>query len=193
MKTCENCGKEFTPVRGSRQRFCDPACRRRYDLANITGHARDCNTCGDTVIVDDDADAHIQSLAWANHRRFCVQKVPTTPRGNRKMNRPPASELANHADRHIAKAAQKVLDAAANLDRVYDEYAGKAALRAKQAELEAELAAVKAQLRGGTGKPKPAVDSKAVRAWARDNGYAVNPAGIIPKTIVEAYVEATAA
>ena len=195
MKHCETCGREFRPTRGSVQRFCDPACRRRYDLANVTGQPKACEVCGDVVIVDDDADEHLQSLAWKNHRRFCIQKVPTQPRGNRKMNRPPASELAKHTDKAIAKAAQKVLDAAAALDRIYDEYAGKAALRAKQAELEAELAAVKAQLRGkapGTSKTS-GVDPKAVRAWAAEQGYDVPPTGMLKKDIVEAYRQAVAA
>lgn len=81
------------------------------------------------------------------------------------------------------------------------------ALQKKKSELEAELAAVKAKLRGGkTATSKPAAGSssssppagsnpgeipaKEIRAWAREVGIDVPDAGRVPQKIREAYAEA---
>jgi len=106
--------------------------------------------------------------------------------------RPPAASLIDHEDKRIAKAAQKVLDAAAALDAAWEAGAAKAALRAKQRELEAQLAEIKAQLKGTPVPAAPAekVDYKAVRAWAEDNGWSVPKVGRIGRDIVDAYYEA---
>ncbi len=50
--------------------------------------------------------------------------------------------------------------------------------------------------RGGVrrlGSAKPAVDSGAIREWARTNGYDVNDRGRVPAEIREAYEKASAA
>lgn len=81
------------------------------------------------------------------------------------------------------------------------------ALQKKKSELEAELAAVKARLRGGkTATSKPAAGSssssppagsnpeeipaKEIRAWAREVGIDVPDAGRVPQKVREAYAEA---
>ncbi len=102
--------------------------------------------------------------------------------------RPPAASLVDHEDKRIAKAAQKVMAAAAALDAAWEAGAAKAALRAKAKVLEAQLAEIKAQPKGAA--PVTA-DPKKIRAWAAENGYEVAPPGITPKAIVADYLDAT--
>ena len=102
--------------------------------------------------------------------------------------RPPAASLVDHEDKRIAKAAQKVLDAAAALDAAWEAGAAKAALRAKRDKLKKQLAEIEAQLKGAA---PVSADPKKVRAWAAENGYDVAPSGIIPKAIVADYLDAT--
>ena len=104
--------------------------------------------------------------------------------------RPDAATLTEHADTRIAKAARKVLEAEDRLTAVWEQYAAKAQLRAKRDKLRKQLADIEAQLKGGAAAA-PTVDTKAVRAWALENGYQVSPAGIVPKAIVQAYLDAT--
>lgn len=102
--------------------------------------------------------------------------------------RPAAASLVDHEDKRIAKAAQKVMAAEAALDADWEAGAAKAALRAKAKVLEAQLAEIKAQLKGAA--PVTA-DPKKIRAWAAENGYEVAPSGQIPKAIVADYLDAT--
>lgn len=101
--------------------------------------------------------------------------------------RPPAGTLAGHYDKRIARAAQRVLDAEAALDAVWEQRAAKAALRAKRDRLRKQLAEVEAQIKGTA----PVADPKQIRVWAAENGYDVAPSGIIPRSIVQAYRAAT--
>ncbi len=121
--------------------------------------------------------------------------TPTTQREEPTMNlqsvpeaRPPAASLVDHEDKRIAKAAQKVMAAAAALDAAWEAGAAKAALRAKAKVLEAQLAEIKAQLKGAA---PVAADPKKVRAWAAEQGYEVAPSGQIPKAIMADYLDAT--
>ena len=103
--------------------------------------------------------------------------------------RPPAASLVDHEDKRIAKAAQKVMAAAAALDAAWEANAEKAELRAKRDRLKKQLAEIEAQIKGTPAAPKH--DTKAIRAWAAENGYDVAPSGIIPKAIVADYLNAT--
>src|SRR5574343_245090 len=103
--------------------------------------------------------------------------------------RTPAAQLADHTDRRIAAAARKVLEAATQLDRVWERHAAQAALRAKRDRLKAQLADVEAQLRG---KPAPAADSAAVRAWAKEHGFDCPASGVVPARVRDAYETAVA-
>lgn len=107
-----------------------------------------------------------------------LKSVPDVPK------RPHPRDLVAHDDPRIARAAKKVLDAVAALDEAWKANAAKAELRARQRQLEAELAAIKAQIKSGAPAP---VDSKAVRAWAKANGVDCPDAGIVPKRVVEAW------
>ena len=102
--------------------------------------------------------------------------------------RPPAAALVNHDDKRIAKAAQKVMAAAAALDAAWEAGAAKAALRAKRDKLKKQLAEIEAQIKGTA--PVTA-DPKKVRAWAAEQGYEVAPSGQIPKAIMADYLDAT--
>lgn len=121
--------------------------------------------------------------------------TPTTQREEPTMNlqsvpeaRPPAASLVDHEDKRIAKAAQKVMAAAAALDAAWEAGAAKAALRAKRDKLKKQLAEIEAQLKGAA--PVTA-DPKKVRAWAAEQGYEVAPSGQIPKAIMADYLDAT--
>lgn len=105
----------------------------------------------------------------------------------------------------VRRAAEKAQAALDHLAAVIDETreaeaakraaeAEKAAARRKVAELEAQLAAAKAALRG---KPAPTAaatgDAKAIRAWAAANGVECPTRGKVPAAVVEAYRAAVAA
>ena len=102
--------------------------------------------------------------------------------------RPPDASLVDHEDTRIAKAALKVMAAAAALDAAWEAGAAKAALRAKRDKLKKQLAEIEAQLKGAA--PVTA-DPKKVRAWAAEQGYDVAPSGQIPKAIMADYLDAT--
>lgn len=101
--------------------------------------------------------------------------------------RPPASTLAGHDDKRIARAAQKVLAAEADLDTAWDTHAAKAQLRAKRDKLRRQLAEVEAELKGGPVR----VDAKTIRAWAQANDVECPGSGIVPRHVVDAYHQAT--
>ncbi len=105
--------------------------------------------------------------------------------------RPPAASLVDHEDKRIAKAAQKVMAAAAALDAAWEAGAAKAALRAKRDKLKKQLAEIEAQLKGAAPAPAPGVDLNKVRAWAAEQGYEVAASGRIPKAIMADYLDAT--
>lgn len=115
-----------------------------------------------------------------------LHSVPATPK------RPHPRELVAHDDPRISRAAKKVVDALDKLDEAWEANAAKAELRAKAKVLEAQLAEIKAQLKGAPVQAEPAekVDYKAVRAWAESNGWSVPKVGRISRDIVDAYYEA---
>lgn len=94
----------------------------------------------------------------------------------------------------LERAAGKIRDLLATLQADLAEHSRGARLRQEQAELEARLAQIKAELTGrrpapATAKPAAtAVDSKAVRKWAAANGIECNPHGRVPASVVAAYV-----
>ena len=102
-----------------------------------------------------------------------------------------AEQIQTHAQRRgipaaarsrLAKAALAIEDA----EKIIAADAGKSAKRAELEELQEKVKALKAELRGGR-------DWKAVRSWARDNGYEVGNVGILKKAIVDAYDQAAVA
>lgn len=168
-----------------------------------------CGDCGGFVAVQD-AEG-LWKAAMANHRRFCtaqrqkpassLQQIPRpittttkeTPMEAVPNRRPPLADLIAHDDPKVARLAAKAYDAMNALDAALADYNGKAAARARVAELEKQLAEAKAALRGKpTTKPAPQaapakVDYRAVRAWAEANGYDVPKVGRISD---DAYDEA---
>lgn len=133
------------------------------------------------------------------HNRVCPTRN-TQPKGTSTMpttalkavddgKRPHPRQLLDHPDGKIRRAAQKVMDAVANLDAAWEANAEKAELRAKRDRLRKQLAEVEAQIKG-TAPATPKVDWKAVRAWAEDNGYEVPKVGRIGQPIVDAYNQA---
>ena len=102
-----------------------------------------------------------------------------------------AEQVQTHAQRRgipaaarsrLAKAALAIEDA----EKIIAADGGKAAKRAELEKLQDKVKALKAELRGGR-------DWKAVRSWARDNGYEVGNVGILKKAIVDAYDQAAVA
>ena len=104
----------------------------------------------------------------------------------------------------LQRAVAKVRDLAAELRTDLAEHTREARLRAEQAELEARLAAIKEQLRprraqpvlpaaaaGAEGGQVP-LDTKAVRAWATEQGLDCPARGRIPGTVTDAYRQAVA-
>lgn len=102
-----------------------------------------------------------------------------------------AAEKAQAALDHLAVVIDETREAEAAKRAAEAE---KAAARRKVAELEAQLAAAKAALRG---KPAPTAaatgDAKAIRAWAAANGVECPTRGKVPAAVVEAYRAAVAA
>lgn len=113
---------------------------------------------------------------------------------------------AIQAEQAKAEAARRKAEQKAAAARA--RAAEREALQKKKADLEAELAAVKAKLRGGkTTSAKPAPTSpaaaatsstaeetpaKEIRAWAREVGMDVPDAGRVPQKVREAYAAAHA-
>lgn len=131
-----------------------------------------------------------QIVRWRNgHSR------PITRRGH-AMTDDTIDTLLAQAKRNPAKriqsAAKRAEQAVQKVRDLIEADAGKAALRERAARLEAELRALKAEIRGGTTATVTRVDVKAVREWAAANGVEVNPQGRIPKQVIEAYTEAQA-
>lgn len=109
-------------------------------------------------------------------------------------------------DRHVQTALTNVRAHLAVLrgrvERAQQRQREKARLDAERAEakrrveqLQAQLAATRAQLRRlGAGAGLPSIyDPSAVRAWARQHGYYVADRGRIPIPVLEAYESAHAA
>lgn len=116
---------------------------------------------------------------------------------------------AIHAEQAKAEAARR--KAAQKAAAARARAAEREALQKKKAELESELAEVKAKLRGGPTKTpaakKPAANTaagspaagsaeetpaKEIRAWAREVGLDVPDAGRVPQKVREAYAAAHA-
>lgn len=156
-----------------------------------------CPRCGKTVALAD-ADESTAAAAARNHDRFChtppverkpVMSAPALHSVPAPGKRPHPRDLVAHDDPKIARAAARVMDAVKALDAAWEAHAAKAGLRERQRELEAELAEVKAQLRGQPTKPA-AHDWKTVRAWAADNGLDCPATGKVPNAVVDAYDQA---
>jgi hypothetical protein len=96
----------------------------------------------------------------------------------------------------VRRAAEKATAALTGLDQVITEWDAKEQALERIAELEAELAAAKAALRGpqAAANPKaaPGAHSQA-RAWAREQGIAVPPKGLVSADIITAWQQATGA
>lgn len=88
--------------------------------------------------------------------------------------------------KRIQNAAKRAEDAVQSVRDLMAEDAGKAEARERVARLERELRDAKAALRKPTSA-RPAVDAKAVRAWAKDNGVDCPAVGRVPAPVVEAF------
>ena len=104
-----------------------------------------------------------------------------------KPARPHPRELVDHPSRQIARAAKRVMDAVAALDKAWAADAEKAELRGYRDRLKAELAQVESRLRGA---PAVVRDWKAIRVWAAANGHDCPDIGKVPNHIVAAYDQA---
>ena len=105
-----------------------------------------------------------------------------------KPARPHPSKLLDHPSKQIARAAKRVMDAVAALDKAWAADAAKAELRAERDRLKEQLADVEQRLRGGP--PVVVRDWAAIRAWAADNGHDCPDTGKVPNRIVDAYDQA---
>lgn len=100
-------------------------------------------------------------------------------------------------EKRIERAAARAQAALDALRDLLDEHEAQAAARAEVAKLEKRLAEARAKLRGGGSKSKQAkasvatLDSKVVRAWARNNNVECPDVGRVPRRVVEAYWKAT--
>lgn len=110
-----------------------------------------------------------------------------------------AKMLRENAGRDtFPKKARTLLErAATTIDQAVqaiDDDAGKAEKRAQIARLEEELRALKAEIKGTAAQAgQHRRDMRAVRAWARDNGYDVPNVGLVKKDIIDAYDQAQVA
>lgn len=95
----------------------------------------------------------------------------------------------NKTTRRLTEAACTALG---RLQKHLDDTREKEAKAAKVRELEAALSAAKAELRGDAVAERPAVDSKAVRAWAATTGVSCPATGRVPAAVVEQYNAAVA-
>lgn len=106
------------------------------------------------------------------------------------------NELTRHKDARVRKQAERTITQVRRLVDVLSEYDEKAAARAEVERLEQQLRDAKAKLRGsGEQVPLvgPAVDSKAIRAWAARNGVDCPSVGPVPQRVVDAYQAAQSA
>lgn len=151
-----------------------------------------CGGCGQHV-----GNATGKTSAQTVLRNHRCQPAPTAGRERKpamplplkavKPARPHPSKLVDHPSRRVARAAQRVMDAVAALDKAWSDDAAKAELRAERDRLKAELAQVEQRLRGG---PTVVRDWKAIRAWAAANGHDCPDTGKVPGRIVDAYDQA---
>lgn len=96
-----------------------------------------------------------------------------------------------HGDPDVRGLAATARDTITALAAALVEYEQRGEALAEVARLEEELAA--ARVRAGIARPKrPPVnpEAKRIRAWAADNGIPCTRTGIVPKTVVEAYIAA---
>lgn len=96
------------------------------------------------------------------------------------------ADLAELSDRRDTEAAQrhaeaKVAKAKADLERAQDE------LRTVKAGTRTTTAAAPTPIRAGMGSGRTREELAAIRTWARANGHQVADAGIVRKTVLEAY------
>lgn len=109
---------------------------------------------------------------------------------------PPTSNLdlisrakASGASRIVRLAEKAEADLAA-LRAALTEHEAQAEARAKVDRLKAELAAAQEALRPRKQSAAAKPDTKAIRAWARQNGHTVPDRGTLPAAVVDAYTEA---
>ena len=104
------------------------------------------------------------------------------------------SAALKHENVAIRRAAMRVNDDLAKLDRLLSDWDAKEMARERVAELEAALAEAKAVLNGGkksaAKKPGSGVHAQA-RAWAVEQGWTVNPKGLVPQHVIDAWRQAT--
>jgi cell division protein FtsB len=100
--------------------------------------------------------------------------------------RPPAQKLLEHPVKAIAKQAAKVLAEDAKLTTLWKADAQNAGIRAQIAAKEAEIKALREQLRAGLAKANT-VDLAVIREWARKQGLGVSTKGAISQQIIDAY------
>lgn len=155
-----------------------------------------CGGCGQIV-----GNATSETTAQTVLRNHRCQPAPTAGRERKpatpaplkavpdKPARPHPSKLVDHPSRRVARAAQRVMDAVAALDKAWSDDAAKAELRAERDRLKEQLAAVEQRLRGQDG-PVVVRDWLAIRVWAAANGHDCPDTGKVPSRIVDAYDQA---
>ena len=141
-------------------------------------------------------DAFHNHRTAVSHDRICPARnttrgntMPTALKAVEDGKRPHPKQLLDHPDARIRRAAQKVMDAVANLDAAWEANAEKAELRAKRDRLKKQLAEIEAQIKG-TAPAAPKVDYRAVREWAIESGHHIAAVGRPPQHIVDAYNQA---
>jgi hypothetical protein len=101
------------------------------------------------------------------------------------------TEAVETGDPKLVKAADKISDLVEDLEAQMVAYRTQKALRDEAAQLEARLAAIRAQIQPGAKASPSLTDSKAVRAWARNNKTDCPAFGRIPARVLDAYQLAT--
>lgn len=188
---------------------------RRIGLVTAPRWIAVCNCCGDrtrpaellsTALADDDKHR-------AMHRRQAVEGAapPRQEAGMANEQQPPpqleqlAAAAARSGSRRTQRLGEKLTELAAELRTALAEERRAAEaeqqrqraleqLRQEVDELEARLAEKRAQLRGRparTSTPAAAVDNRAIREWARQQGVECPAVGRVPHGVVEAYRAAT--
>lgn len=90
-------------------------------------------------------------------------------------------------DPALTRTAEDIRDRLADLQTGLAEHAKNAELRNELAQLEARAAAIREQLGKPAPEPKPDVDYRAIRTWAKANGFDVHPHGRVPGGVISAY------
>lgn len=93
-----------------------------------------------------------------------------------------------HSQKRIQDLAHRARTLLDTLAQVLDEEDRTRAARARVAQLEADLAAARAEL--GTPAKVSASESKKIRDWARRKGLEVSVRGVLPAHIIDAYHQA---